>query len=240
LPRRTLSLLAPLLLLASGCGQSSQPSAVSTVAPPARAPQERVASPSPGAYAALGASETYGTGASPPTRGYAYLVARALHARTFHNTGIPGAPLSGAYQTELSGALAIRPALATVFFGFNDLRTGVSLDAFLHDLRDMVKTLRSTHAQVLVIGLPDLSVLPAVKAVVPNAHPIVVQWNTGMQKVARDTGAHFLNLDAFTRELIRHPRYIARDGLHPSNLGHARLSQAVLAAIRRDRLWSAR
>jgi lysophospholipase L1-like esterase len=240
LPFRALFLLAPLLLLATSCGQSSSPSAAPATAKPARAPQERVASPIPGAYAALGASETYGTGASPPTRGYAYLVARALHARTFHNTGIPGAPLSGAYQTELSAALAIRPSLATVFFGFNDLRTGVTLTSFLHDLRDMVKTLRLAHAQVLVIGLPDLSALPAVKAVVPNAHPIVVQWNTGMQRVARETGAHFLNLDAFTRELVTHPSYIAHDGLHPSNGGHARLSQVVTAAIRRDHLWSVR
>ena len=98
--------------------------AVSTPTEPA------LAAPLPGSYAALGASETYGVGAAPHIRGYAYQVAHALGATHFVDEGIPGATLNASYETELTNALAIRPALATVFFGYNDL---ASLERIFHD-----------------------------------------------------------------------------------------------------------
>lgn len=179
-------------------------------------------------------------GASPATNGYAYKVARGLHAVKFRDEGIPGASLPSAYQTELTGALPIRPALATVFFGFNDLRTGVSRKAYLQNLNDLVVTLRRAGAKVLIIGLPDLSLLPAVHALFPDLHSIIASWNGGTRAVARKTGAHFLDLRGFDSEIATHPNYIAADGLHPSNAGHARLAQVVLATIRKDGLWQGR
>src|SRR5947209_11029311 len=109
--------------------------AVSTPTEPA------LAAPLPGSYAALGASETYGVGAAPHIRGYAYQVAHALGATHFVDEGIPGATLNASYETELTNALAIRPALATVFFGYNDLAQRVSRSAFLRDLHDLAVTL---------------------------------------------------------------------------------------------------
>jgi acyl-CoA thioesterase I len=192
------------------------------------------------AYASLGASETFGVGASPFSKGYAYLVEQGLHARHFVDTGIPGTTLPAGFDTELNSALAIRPALCTVFFGFNDLRGGVSRALFMSDLRDLVTTLQRGHAKVLIIGLPDLSLIPAVvKSGIPGVHAISVSWSNGMRRVARQTGAQFLDLTAYAHELAAHPGYIAADGLHPSNQGHARLAQLVLAAIRGDHLWPA-
>jgi lysophospholipase L1-like esterase len=192
----------------------------------------------PGSYAALGASETYGMGAAPRTAGYAYLVAHALHTRRFVDVGIPGTTLNQGYEAELASALAIRPSLCTVFFGVNDLRAGVTRDAFLQDLHDLVATLRSTHAQVVVVGIPDLSHVPAVARLhISNLRGIVASWNEGMARVARQTGAHFLDLRQYSAELASHRGYVAADGLHPSNAGHARLAQVVVATIRQDRLW---
>lgn len=230
-------LLAALLL--AGCDGSAASGAGSHATPLPTEP--RLLPPRPGAYAALGASETYGTGAVPHTRGYAYLVARALRAQKFVDTGIPGTTLRGGYETELTSALAIRPALATVFFGVNDLRAGVTRAAFLADLRDLVATLRAAGTRVLIVGLPDLSRLPAVRAQgIGGAGAIVRRWNAGMRAVARRTGAHYLDLAAFGRLMATHPGYIASDGLHPSTAGHRRLAAVVLTAIRRERLWRAR
>lgn len=194
-----------------------------------------------GAYAALGASETYGIGATPYTKGYAYLVAHALRATRFVDEGIPGATLNAAYGTELTNALAIRPELATVFFGFNDLSQGVTRASFLSDLRDLSATLHEAHVRVLIIGLPDLSLLPSVQRThLGGVHQTVASWNAGMQQVASHTGASFLNLSDFSARLAAHPNYISADGLHPSNAGHAALGAAVVAAIRRDGLWTGR
>jgi lysophospholipase L1-like esterase len=206
-----------------------------------RPPAQTVSVARPGAYAALGASETYGIGAAPRTKGYAYLVARDLHARRFVDLGIPGTTLNSAYQTELTNALAIHPYLCTVFFGFNDLAAGVQRRAFLQDLHDFVATLRQAHARVVIIGLPDLSLVPIVARLhLSGVKHIVNSWDAGMASVARQTGATFLDLRRYSREIALHPQYFAADGLHPSNAAHARLAQVVVSVVQQHHLWKAR
>jgi lysophospholipase L1-like esterase len=194
----------------------------------------------PGSYAALGASETYGIGAAPYSNGYAYHIAHSLGARHFLDLGIPGATLHQAYDNEISGALVGRPSLATLFFGFNDIVQGVTVRSFSSDLRDLVVTLKRANARVLIIALPDLSQLPTVKQSVPGARLIIDQWNGAMKSVARQNHVAFLNLaqSRYSAELASHPDYIAADGLHPSNRGHARLAQVVVQTIRKDNLWN--
>jgi lysophospholipase L1-like esterase len=203
---------------------------------------QKIRPPLPGSYAALGASETFGIGANPYTNGYAYHVAHALGARHFVDLGIPGATLHQAYDTEIAGALSSRASLATLFFGFNDIIQGVTIDSFTSDLHDLVLTLQRAHARVLVIALPDLSQLPAVKHSVPGARQIIDRWNGAMQRVARQAHAAFLDLaiSRYSLELAHHPDYISQDGLHPSNRGHARLAQVVVQTIIQDHLWNQR
>ncbi len=223
-------------LFLAACGQAAsrahvQPASASNAIP-------QLAGPALGSYAALGASETFGIGATSPARSYAHLVAKMLGAKRFVDVGIPGTTLAQGYDTELSGALAARPVLCTVFFGVNDLRAGVPLKRFLSDLYSLVVTLRRAHVRVLIIGMPDLSSLPVVRRVhIVGVAAVVHAWNAGMARVARRAGARFLDLQSFTRELAAHPNYVAPDGLHPSNAGHQRLAQVVVAAIRRDGLW---
>jgi lysophospholipase L1-like esterase len=204
-----------------GSGGAAQPTPVAQSATPRLA------------YAALGASETFGTGASPITNGYAYRLRDALHltAAQFADVAIPGTTLADGYQPELTNALAIQPTIATVFFGANDIRAGVTLAHFTSDLTDMVSTLRRVHAQVLIIGLPDLSFLPALRGSAAASSSSVAAWNAAMQRVATLTGAGFLSLDPFTTEITSHPEDIAPDGLHPSNQGHARLAEIVLTGL---------
>lgn len=232
---RRILYLFPLLTVLSACG---------TAAPAATQPTPTRSAPTlvpahPGTYAALGASETYGVGAQPYSQGYAYRVARALHARRFLDLAIPGTTLDAGYQSELTRALAVHPALCTVFFGVNDLRAGVTRKNFALELHDLVATLRRSGARVLIIGMPNLGLLPAAQAF-PDAGAISTTWNVAMARDARQTGAVFLDLSQYSRELAAHPAYVAPDGLHPSTRGHARLAQVVLAAIRAHHLWPSR
>jgi acyl-CoA thioesterase I len=243
-PRLPLFLLSSLAIALGACtatgARSSSPAQRSLAVLQATPTEPALAPPLAGSYAALGASETYGVGAEPHTRGYAYLVAMALHTTHFVNEGIPGTTLNAAYQTELTNALSIRPSLATVFFGFNDLTAHVPRAAFLQDLHDLVITLRRARTRVLIIGLPDLAKVPAAAHRIQKLHKIVMSWNAGMRAVAQQTGGRFLDLRPYAGELAKHREYISADGLHPSNAGHARLAQVVLKAIRANHLWSAK
>ncbi|MDQ2744648.1 MAG: SGNH/GDSL hydrolase family protein [Chloroflexota bacterium] len=237
-----LRLLSPLVLslILAACSSSSGASPSPTHAISRRAPPS-LAAPLPHSYAALGASETFGVGAVPYHRGYAYLLAHDLHARHFVDVGIPGTTLPAGYDTELTRVLTNRPALCTVFFGFNDLRAGVTRGTFLADLRDLMATLRRAGAQIIIVSLPTPSLVPAVTHLnIGNLDAIVHRWNAGMQRVARQTGAHFFDLTRFDREIAHHPGYISPDGLHPSNAGHARLAQLLYRYILLNRLWPSR
>ena len=227
-------LLTGCALALAACGSSSPPSNASTSGSPDAVGASPTVSGARLAYAALGASETYGIGASPITLGYAYRVRDALHLgeTTFADVGIPAATLADAYQPELTSALSIQPTLCTVFFGANDLRDRVPLSQFTSDLQDLVSTLRRAGAHVLIVGLPDLGRLPALRASgIANLAEISAQWNGAMAQVASTTGSAFLALDAYTSEIAAHPEDIAPDGLHPSNQGHARLATIILAAL---------
>jgi lysophospholipase L1-like esterase len=236
---RPLLLLIATLALA-GCGLSSgEQSSSSGTGAGAQPTEPSLRPPLSRSYAALGASETYGVGAIPHTSGYAYLVARALHAHPYINTGIPGTTVDAGYQSELTDALGRRPRLATVFFGVNDLRAGVDRASFLGDLHDLVATLRQARTQVIIVGVPDVSLLPAVRRQhISGVNTTVASWNRGMRAIARQTGAHYLDLTAFTHTLATHSNYIAPDGLHPSTIGHRRLARIVLNAIHQWHLWS--
>jgi acyl-CoA thioesterase-1 len=227
------------LLLSTACSSSNTSSAKPASIQPLPT-EPALAPPLPGSYAALGASETYGVGVAPRTDSYPYLVKRGLRARHFVDVGIPGATLSAGYVGELSRALTIRPSFVTVLFGTNDILAGYSRGTFLQDLRDLALTLRQAHVQVLIVGLPDLSYFPRVqRAHISGVHALVTSWNSGMKAVARETGAHFLDLASYSKVLARHPEYITADGLHPGKKAHARLAQLILAQIHRDHLWRA-
>ncbi len=219
----------------SGCGSASSGPAPT---PAAHATPAATATPGGGrlAYAALGASETYGVGASPISDGYAYRLRDALRltAADFADVAIPGATLGDAYQTELTNALTIQPTVSTVFFGVNDIRAGVPIARFSSDLGDLVTTLRRAGSRVLVVGVPDLGVIPAVRAALHGADAAALtrQWNAAIRGVAAATGAAFLDLEELSREISTHPEEIAPDGLHPSDAGHARLAAVILAALR--------
>ena len=191
------------------------------------------------AYAALGASETYGVGAHPRTSAYPFLLAHWLGANRFADLGMSGATLPRAYMIELSRALAIRPTLCTLAFGSNDIARGVPLTEFLTDLRTLAGALRRSGARVLIVGLPDLSLLPRrQRQHIPNLARLSATWNTGMQSVARETGSSFLDSERFDSELKRRPNLISSDGIHPTNAGHYYIAEILLAEIRKDHLWT--
>lgn len=232
----TLSLIVLTISLTACASTAASPTPVPHATATSAAPS--LASPLPHSYAALGASETYGVGATPYHRGYAYLVAHDLGARHFVDVGIPGTTLPAGYEIELTRALEIRPSLCTVFFGVNDLRAGIHRDVFTQDLHDLVATLRRAHSQVIIIGIPNLALVPAVAAMhLANLRQVINSWNAGMREVARETGARFFDLTRYDAEIKNHPRYVAPDGLHPSNAGHARLAQLLVRYVRVNHLW---
>ncbi len=102
---------------------------------------------------AFGDSLTHGTGASDDTAYPAVLA--SLTGRTVINAGVPGDTTASGLQ-RLPGVLAeYRPRLVLLCLGGNDMLRKQPEAATENNLRLLVRTIRASGAEVVLIGVPE-------------------------------------------------------------------------------------
>lgn len=189
----------------------------------------------PTVYVALGASDSVGVGArDPEIEGWVPRVHASMQSETrLVNLGVSGSELSEALDQQLPVALAAGPDVVTVWLAVNDLKNGVPLASYEHDLDRLLRELTRTGATVLVGNVPDLASLPIsdmrLRAYgAPGRGALraeIVRWNATIARVAERHGATVVDIHTEWRELQAHPEYLSGDGFHPSTEGYARLAQ---------------
>lgn len=210
-----------LLIAAFGCsGSSDSPSSPST--------------PGGTVYAALGASDAVGVGASPLSAGYVFLLAdRIAGVRggvDLKNLGIPGARIDRFLNPMLPQAVEADPEIITVWTGSNDLIAGMSPEAFGAQLNTLLSDLRNrTGAQIFVGDLVDLTQAPRFR---DNPDSNVTRsridaFNVRIRSAAAASGAALVRLSSLPLD----DSLFATDGFHPSNEGHTRLADAFWGEI---------
>jgi acyl-CoA thioesterase I len=202
-------------------------------------------------YTALGASETAGVGTADPWRqAFPQLVAAHLGTRAvLYNLGLSGETTTAALTDELPAALAVYPAVATVFFNIDDMAAGTPPATFEANLMRIVGALRAQPARpvVLVATTPPVDQLPVFKAcaaqlatcplkglALPSADAVrqtVDVYNAAIAHVVATTGAIAVDLSAAGLITAEHPEYVAGDGLHPSTAGARALAEAFIAQL---------
>jgi acyl-CoA thioesterase-1 len=170
---------------------------------------------------------------------------------TLINFGIPRETTQAALQDELPPALAVHPALATVWLNVDDLIAGVPVADYESRLDQLVGALRRAGTRVLVANTPQLEHLPAYAACRPNPPPGSVQcplgsvvlpppdqvvadeqaYNAAIAAVAAREGATVVDLYAAGDVPDQHPGYVSRDGFHPSAHGAAAIAGTFAAAL---------
>jgi lysophospholipase L1-like esterase len=233
-------------LTLSACGAS----ATSGVGP-SPSPPKRVV------YAAIGASETYGIGASDrslqawPRVFYNDVLPRSA---VLYNFGIPGATTAQALHDEVPAAVAVHPTVVTVWLNVNDLISGVAAQDFGAQLRQVLRAFRrGGQTRVLVANTPDLAQLPAYRACLPGAPAdgptclipagfmptpeavaaAVAAYNTAISDAAKQEGATLVDLHLNNSQISQHPEWISPDGFHPSGQGYAVIAKQFEDAYRR-------
>lgn len=216
LPRRLLLLGLALLLLAGGC-KDSAPEARPEVTQPPKPPIS---------YAAVGASETLGTGADKPaTEAWPRVLADRLgeggRQVTFNTFAFGGASVPEALASTVPRAEALKPPpdLVTVWLNANDIIREVIFPGgtpYEQSLEQLVQRLRFGGATtVLVANTPALDTLPAyrgclepagrcllpaqVRNLVPPPDVVVAKvdaYNQAIARVAQRQGAVLVDLHA--------------------------------------------
>lgn len=186
-------------------------------------------------YVALGDSSTEGLedpGADGRHRGWAdrlaLHVAQAQGAPLLYaNLAIRGRKTREVRAEQLAPALAMRPDLATVFAGTNDIiRSKYDESQVVEDLRAMHLALRGIGATVLTITMPDLS---EVAPFAERARPRLLAFNAAVRTLCAETGTLLLDVAQFAAACD--PRLWHEDRLHANAEGHRRIAAGLAALL---------
>ena len=187
--------------------------------------------------AVLGDSLAAGTGATRAADGLGPRLAATLTdagaPASAHVVAVPGAvsPDLGPQGVRAAGG---PPDVALVVVGGNDLIRGVPLADSVSHLRRAVADLRGAGADVLVVPVPDLSVVAHVP---PQLRDLVRTASSGLR--AAQTGAVLAAggrvvdpSPATTRRFATDAGLFSADRFHPSSAGYAVLAVDLLPALR--------
>ena len=158
-----------------------------------------------------------------------HLAARAAQHGTefrYANLAVRGRKLDDVVGAQLDRALSMAPDLVSLIGGGNDiLRPSVNLDALARRIEETVVRTRETGADVLLCTPTDPREAGMFKALRPR-HAI---HTANLFTIAQNHGAALINLWGLVA--TQDWRMWGEDRIHPSSLGHERITQAALLAL---------
>lgn len=196
-------------------------------------------------YVALGDSQTEGLCDGDEVtgyRGWADRLAEKLAAVNpefrYANLAVRGKLAAEIRAEQLDAALALRPDLATVVAGMNDmLRPKFDADQVAEDIDVMFGKLTAAGAQVVTMTYPQVDrLVPLARGLMPRVHAL----NERITELAATHGATLL--ETHPHDVVTDPRLWHSDRLHANSLGHTRIAEAVahvLGLPGSDDTWSA-
>ena len=145
----------------------------------------------------------------------------------YANLGVRGRTTRQIREQQLPPALAMRPDLATVFSGTNDvLARRFDASAVARDMESIQRALIEGGATVLSFTLPDLTpVMPIARWIAPRIRAL----NESLRAAAASTGA--ILLDFATYPVGSDRRLWSADRIHANAAGHARIADALAHAL---------
>jgi lysophospholipase L1-like esterase len=187
-----------------------------------------------GRFVALGDSTAEGLDDPDGRGGYrgwadrlAERISREQGGLLYANLAVRGRRAREVRAEQLEQALALRPDLAAVVAGTNDiLRARFDAEAVAHDLEMMQAALVRAGATVVSFTLPDLG------GVMPMARPLrgrIVRFAQALAEASARSGAILVDLVA--NPVASDPRLWSEDRLHANALGHARIAEALAHAL---------
>jgi len=185
-------------------------------------------------YVAIGDSSTEGIfdpDGAGGFRGWANRLAERIATTQgtllYANLAVRGRRTRRIREEQLDRALAMRPDLATLFSGTNDVvarRFDVARVA--RDVEFMHRALIDGGATLLTFTLPDLTpVMPLGRLVAPRVKAL----NHALREVAGRTGA--ILVDFAAHPVASDPRLWNADRLHANAAGHQRMADALADAL---------
>jgi lysophospholipase L1-like esterase len=184
----------------------------------------------------LGDSIAFGLGARHPSDALGPRLSAVLADDGFDVDlsvlAVPGA-VSANLAAQVRSAEPLRPDLAVVVIGANDLARFVPAEEAAAALGAAVRSLRAVGTDVVVVPAPDMSsipfVPPAFRAAVRAACALLQQQQTRVAEADGATVAHIsVEIgDAFALD----PAMFSADRFHPSSAGYRYIADALVPTV---------
>ena len=145
----------------------------------------------------------------------------------YANLAVRGTTTREIVEQQLARAVAMRPDLATVFSGTNDvMRARFDRASFAADVLTMQRALRATGATVVTFTLPDLTpLLPIARLFAAR----VRSMGDIVRAVCAETGTLLVDFAAWP--VTTDARLWNDDRIHANPAGHARIAEALADAL---------
>lgn len=166
---------------------------------------------------AFGDSLTYGTGA-PIDYSYPAIFEKKTGLHVI-NAGIPGEDSTTGLK-RLPELLKQKPALIILCHGGNDILRKKSLTQLKSNLIQMVKLIKQSGAQVLLIGVPDF-------------HTLGFKTLGLYKEVAKETGAVY---EGKVLSHIEVNRALKSDYVHPNKEGYEMMADAFMDLLQDNKI----
>lgn len=181
-------------------------------------------------YVAIGDSQTEGLGDGDDTtglRGWAdRLAARLAELNSdfrYANLAVRGKLAGEVHAEQLASALELKPDLATVVAGLNDvLRPKFDVDAVAGHMEAMFASLTAAGARVATVTFPNVArIAPLAKPLLPR----VLQLNARIREAAARHDVRVV--ETFSVDVTTDARVWSADRLHASPAGHQRIADSM-------------
>lgn len=185
-------------------------------------------------FVALGDSQTEGIGDGDEIRGYrgwadrlADRLAELNPDLRYANLAVRGKLAREVRAEQLAPALALRPDLATVVAGVNDLlRRRFDVAEVIGHVEAMFAALTAAGARVATLTFPNIGkITPLARPLVPR----VIAYNAGIRAAAARHDVRVV--ETFPIAVTTDARIWSRDRLHASPLGHTRIAASMAHAL---------
>ncbi|MCZ4517811.1 SGNH/GDSL hydrolase family protein [Rhodococcus ruber] len=185
-------------------------------------------------YVALGDSQTEGLNDGDEEmgfRGWADRLAEHMAGSddgiAYANLAVRGRKAAQVRAEQLPAALALRPTVASVAAGVNDiLRPNFDARTVAGELGAMFGALRSIDCTVITMTFPRLARPVPGRAVIARR---MAELNVEIRRVAEEFGVVVIDLEQ--HDVASDPRLWSWDRLHLNETGHARLAAAAAYAL---------
>ena len=187
-------------------------------------------------YVALGASDAFGIGAEPITRGYVYRIKDGFEDRgrkvNLLNLGIPTADIPAIKKTAKVALKRDKEIdLVTIWTGANDLIAGDDVGDFEEDLEYILSRLRGkSNAFIVIMNLPDLTQIKRFREK-PHKRVTTERVTAFNQAITRQANKYKVPIVDFFKAQPGDMLVSKKDGFHPNNDGHQKIADLYLQII---------